>query len=564
LCLYTSISVPFSLGFYAFADYDQNVVGFVIDVIIDILYIVDVFVSWRTTYYDREGALIVDKKLARQRYLSTWFGPDVFASFPYEHLVNLCSLGVSSRGLAPPALKLPSLAKLLRIMRLGKKIDRLSSSKLFRITQFTGALLLAAHWYACLWFYFGSSSPPDDFEGVVNFPGQNGTSWVFRTQVDHEGVAMQYFTSLYWALTMLMKSPWLHPISPSEFAGATFMIIIGCVLYGYFIGNVTAIITAANAAGGRYRGQISALKAFSTSHGLSAATMQRLLIYQDALWTETFGGTDRSAMLKGVPPHLLPQVTIEMYRPLLDACPFLFDCSAAGAAEFLKSLQVRVCDRGDMLLRAGAMSQHMYILQRGELKINFDADAPKETAELHVPGGRIGSDKAGPEKTGKGSKDAMRGRTDKAGTLVGFQDVFKKFEPIQYTVTALSRCTLLSITRGELKTILTTYEEDKEHVMAAITKAEQTMKGGARRSCIGSTPGASPSMGLIDPSEVGKSSPVSQRAGSPPQQLSKDPEIASLQNEVAALRGQIEPMHALLARQSKMLERLLAHNNLSA
>ena len=134
----------FSLGFYAFADYDQNVVGFVIDVIIDILYIVDVFVSWRTTYYDREGALIVDKKLARQRYLSTWFGPDVFASFPYEHLVNLCSLGVSSRGLAPPALKLPSLAKLLRIMRLGKKIDRLSSSKLFRITQFTGALLLAA------------------------------------------------------------------------------------------------------------------------------------------------------------------------------------------------------------------------------------------------------------------------------------------------------------------------------------------------------------------------------------------------------------------------------------
>ena len=32
----------------------------------------------------------------------------------------------------------------------------------------------------------------------------------------------------------------------------------------------------------------------------------------------------------------------------------------------------------------------------------------------------------------------------------------------EYTVTALSRCSLLSITRGELKAILTTYEEDKE------------------------------------------------------------------------------------------------------
>ena len=47
----------------------------------------------------------------------------------------------------------------------------------------------------------------------------------------------------------------------------------------------------------------------------------------------------------------------------------------------------------------------------------------------------------------------------------------------EYTVTALSRCTLLSITRGELKTILTTYEEDKE-VRAACGKARVRVRVG--------------------------------------------------------------------------------------
>jgi len=102
--------------------------------------------------------------------------------------------------------------------------------------------------------------------------------------------------------------------------------------------------------------------------------------------------------------------------------------------------------------------------------------------------------------------------------------------------------------------------------MAAITKAEQTIKGGARRSCIGSTPGTSPGAGLLDPAEVAKSSPPNSsiRLNATPQSLSSDAEIASLQREVAALRGELEPMQAMIARQSKMLEKLLAHQNLAA
>ena len=238
LVFYTSITVPFSLGFYAFSDPENSKFGFVFDIFVDICFVIDVFVSWRTTYYDREGALVLDKKLVRRKYICTWFGPDVFASFPYEYLVQLCTIGKGMN--VPPALRLPSLAKLLRILRLGKKIDRLSSSKMFRILQFTFMLLMAAHWYACIWYWMGTESPPDPTAGIITLPGKSGTSWVFRQEIENEDLEMRYIASLYWAITTLMKSPWFHPASPGEFGVALIMIIFGCVLFAYFLGNGTS------------------------------------------------------------------------------------------------------------------------------------------------------------------------------------------------------------------------------------------------------------------------------------------------------------------------------------
>jgi hypothetical protein len=77
----------------------------------------------------------------------------------------------------------------------------------------------------------------------------------------------------------------------------------------------------------------------------------------------------------------------------------------------------------------------------------------------------------------------MRGRTDKYGTLLNFHDVFAPLVPLPYSVRALSRVALLSITRGDLKTLLTTYTDDKPVFMKAIEHAKATIEGGSRRAC---------------------------------------------------------------------------------
>ena len=489
LVFYTSISVPYQLSFYAFSEWDNSPAGFVLDIIIDFLYIADIAVSWRTTFYNREGVLVIDRKLARRQYLKTWFGIDVFASFPFEYTAQLFVIKTNHN--VPPALRLPSLVKLLRILRLGKKINRLSSSKMFRIAEFTGILLMAAHWYACLWFFLGGLAlPPDgNINGTIDGqPGASGTSWVYRLDMYDEGLEMKYASSLYWAVTTLMKSPWFHPNSPYEFIGSTVMIIFGCVLFAYFLGNVTAVITAANAAGGRYRQQIEALQNFCRGEGISAKMTDKLLVYQDALWTETNSGTDIQAMIKGMPTHLLPYVLIgHIYRPLMDACPFLYDCSAWGCVEFLSALKVQVCEKGDTLIHQGTLIGVMYILVRGEVKVDAYTDVLKEMAEQYVMGGRIGGQKTvAPRKT-MSAKDMMRGRTDKFGTLLGFHDVSKPVQPREYSVNSKTRVSLLMITRAQLNAMFNAFPQDKIHVIKAIeaaNAAHMNLIYGGRRSCM--------------------------------------------------------------------------------
>jgi len=618
LVFYTSISVPFQLSFYAFTNPENNMAFFVLDILIDLCFIVDVGVSWRTSYYDREGVLVTDYVLVRKQYLKFWFWIDIFASFPFQYVGDLILIG--SDDTTPAAFKIPSLVKLLRVLRLGKKIDRLSSSKMFRIAQFTFILLMAAHWYACFWFYLGNVAAPGA-GGVDDLPGADGTSWVYRLDLKNESRTMRYTAALYWAVTTLMKSPWFHPNAPEEFVGATIMIIIGCVLFAYFLGNVTAVITAANAAGGRYRGQIEQLKSFCASEGISKKMSDKLLVYQDALWTETANGTDRTAMINSMPRHLLPYVLIgHIYRPLMDACPFLYDCSAWGAVEFLRALKVQVCERGDTLIRSGTLVSSMYILVRGEVKVQL-ADDPieKETAEIYVQGGRIGSKKSTDDKRKTASaKDAMRGRTDKFGTLLGFNDPLKPNTPREYTVDALSRLSLLMMTRAQLKDCLTTFVDDKAHILKAIEMANEQHKVGGRRvsrqsvradsappgtpksitdsqkviaagedsksflkgahaleAATGSTP--APSANVLTGIPEGGAG-LSQRSMKQRQQssgggfignflspsTSDNSEVRELRQEVTALRAEMRTQQEKLDGQTKMLEQILANTKMSA
>jgi hypothetical protein len=60
--------------------------------IIDVLFALDVFYTFRTAYIDNQGEMVRDGGKIATHYLSSWFPIDVLASMPLEYVVIVFGL----------------------------------------------------------------------------------------------------------------------------------------------------------------------------------------------------------------------------------------------------------------------------------------------------------------------------------------------------------------------------------------------------------------------------------------------------------------------------------------
>ena len=144
---------------------------FVFNLLIDMWFILDVFVNARTGYTE-EGILVDDDFKVLKHYLTGWFAADFLGSFPINllldsgsdntiHAVNATQLSIggdlSRTNRLLRLLRLFKLAKLTRMLKLGKYMDRAGSMfkanpGMLRVIQLAMMSVLITHWTGCIWW----------------------------------------------------------------------------------------------------------------------------------------------------------------------------------------------------------------------------------------------------------------------------------------------------------------------------------------------------------------------------------------------------------------------------
>ena len=89
--LYYALLIPLQLAYEL-----RTNVG--LEIFIDFLFMFDILVNFRTTFYDEDNQIVLDTKVVARRYLRTWFGVDLVASMPYN-------LGRGARPRARPVVR---------------------------------------------------------------------------------------------------------------------------------------------------------------------------------------------------------------------------------------------------------------------------------------------------------------------------------------------------------------------------------------------------------------------------------------------------------------------------
>lgn len=82
--MYSIIIVPLRLGF----SYDAVGGWLAVELAIDSFFLLDIFISFRTAFFNEEKILIYDSRVIMRKYARSWFVPDLISTIPFDDITT--------------------------------------------------------------------------------------------------------------------------------------------------------------------------------------------------------------------------------------------------------------------------------------------------------------------------------------------------------------------------------------------------------------------------------------------------------------------------------------------
>jgi len=369
------------------------------------IFAADMFLSFRTAYYNR-GELVSDPKKIRRHYFKSWFLIDAVSIFPVEFFAGpiLISYGSHSVDLAP-ALRL---IRMVRLLHLRELINRWRHADFFnpsmiRLGILALWMLVVAHWAACGWIVLGNIRP--DYA-----PAEN------------------YLRAFYWVITTFATIGYgdITPMNVPQIAYTIVIEIIGVGMFGYMIGNIASLLANMDIARSKYQEKINRLNLFMEYRDIPIALRQKLRRYYKYMW-ESRRGYDETLLIKDLPSALQKELAIHIHAEVLEKIPIFRGADDGFIKEIVMKLNPAMFTPGDVIFREGEIGHNMYFISRGSVEI------------IH-------------EKTGKVFATISEGGY--FGEIALLMD-----SPRNATVRAIDYCDLYTLDKDSFQVVLTHFPE---------------------------------------------------------------------------------------------------------
>ncbi|KAM4623663.1 voltage-gated inwardly rectifying potassium channel KCNH2-like [Polymixia lowei] len=383
LVIYTAIFTPYSATFLL-SDQEEAAMqscGYscsplnVVDLIVDIMFIVDIIINFRTTYVNSNDEVVSQSARIAVHYFKGWFLIDMVAAIPFDLLIYRSGEEVvrgGGEGETTTLIGLLKTARLLRLVRVARKLDRYSEYGAAVLFLLMCTFALIAHWLACIWYAIGNveRSGSARIGWLDSLGDQLGKPYNDTISGSGPSIRDKYVTALYFTFSSLTSVGFgnVSPNTNSEKIFSICVMLIGSLMYASIFGNVSAIIQRLYSGTARYHTQMLRVREFIRFHQIPNPLRQRLEEYFQHAWSYT-NGIDMNAVLKGFPECLQADICLHLNRSLLQNCK-AFKGSTKGC---LRALAMRFktthAPPGDTLVHAGDLISALYFISRGSIEI---------------------------------------------------------------------------------------------------------------------------------------------------------------------------------------------------
>ncbi|KAI9188394.1 hypothetical protein H9P43_002785 [Blastocladiella emersonii ATCC 22665] len=384
--VYNVFSVPFSIAWIC--HFTMTPAYMYIGYILDLILLLDVWLSFNRRFEDEFGVLIKDPKEIKNHYLKRMHGYwTVAGSVPIDLLCLVLPLLRSrplrcermyfpgtdtyaffyDRTVIPDYLYAWALLRLTRWLRLPHllgvfsdwNVAWLGNVTYMRLIKNFIVFLTAGHIDACLFFVLNTWEPV-------------GTAWIDTIGVRNNTNEVVFITHLSALQSIVYVFRDIN--TNAERLYTTMEIILGSVIYGSIFGVLSNFIRALDTraaldkAAEKYRFKMTYLRDFLRAREFPVGLQQKILQHEEFLWMKG-QGMDEDKLFENLPKSLRQDVCNHLYMDLVEQVPLFRGTDAMFKASLTRAMKTIVVPAEFFICRQGDDGQEMYFIRSGEVEV---------------------------------------------------------------------------------------------------------------------------------------------------------------------------------------------------
>ncbi|KAI9188125.1 hypothetical protein H9P43_002516 [Blastocladiella emersonii ATCC 22665] len=366
--------VPIEIAFQASAL--PGLRGLIVRFIVLAYNLFDIWLQFRTAYYDKQGKLVTDRATIAARYRRNGLPYHVLACIPFDALVYPFT---AESG--PRYARLGCMFHLYRWYRLmadrGKSLQAKPASTLAIAAFF---VLQGLHWCTCIWWFLQVLEQDDP------------VSWVRKeVPIDLYGdaahpapsIAVKYLYVLAFTLNVISAPGYgiFKSYSITEIAMSLAFNLTGTAAVAIYLASFISVLTNKLTVQTEMEQQVQTVLDYMRDHQLPPDLQDRAIEYYRLIW-RLHQGRDTGNVLVELPGCMRGEIALQACGAALRLVPMF----ATASEPFLRLIATRCQERafiaGEYIIRRGEKGTEMYLLHRGRADIVSD-DLAKVWATLH-------------------------------------------------------------------------------------------------------------------------------------------------------------------------------------
>lgn len=371
LVMFTAIYIPYEAAFLVntkesvWQEISSGEPQEIVNLMVDLMFIIDILINFRTTYVEKKSEVVVSspKKIAIH-YLKSWFIVDFIAAIPFDYFIPDEANGAAS------LTGLLKTARLLRLIRVSRKMDRYSEYGIAVIFLLTAIFTLIAHWLACIWHVIGQKEIEVPYGWIQLLAGVVEQPINQSEPGSGPGSGTRYITALYFTLTSLTSIGFgnVAPNTDNEKIFSVMTMLIGALFYAAIFGNLTAIIQRLYSRTARYHRDLRVVKEFIALHNIPEYLQGTLREYFAQEQTAAKGDDIESIMYR-FPESLQADIRVHLNHSLFEQFEIFQGASQGSLRALATAFHIELFPHKHFLLKEGDQVTKLYFIVTGTVDI---------------------------------------------------------------------------------------------------------------------------------------------------------------------------------------------------